>query len=121
MRLSHSLFIALLTFSTFSASGSDPNYIGRLSNIVFFTTPTVAGQKELWRTNGTAAGTVRLAGSNVNPITLPGVFDDALYFTVLTDTKIWRSDGTIGGTFRSRPTNRPPLSSSAQPRAACSI
>jgi ELWxxDGT repeat protein len=102
MRLSLSLFVALFAFSTFAATSSDPNYIGRLSNIVFFTTRTAAGPAELWRTDGTSSGTFRLAGANVNPVTLPGtavVFGDALYFQVRTDTKVWRSDGTIGGTF----------------------
>jgi ELWxxDGT repeat protein len=109
MRLSLSLFLALFSFSAFAATSSDPNYVGRIANIVFFTTRTAAGPAELWRTDGTASGTFRLVGTNVNPVALPGtavVLGDALYFTVRTDTKIWRSDGTFDGTFPITP-NQP--------------
>lgn len=101
-KISPTLFVALLAFSAFAASNSDPNYIGRLANVVFFTTRTAAGPAELWRTDGTQSGTFRLVGAAVNPVALPGtavVLGDALYFSVRTDTKVWRSDGTIGGTL----------------------
>ncbi|HET7436832.1 MAG TPA: Ig-like domain repeat protein [Thermoanaerobaculia bacterium] len=101
MRISLGL-IVLLTFFAFGADASEPSYIGPAGNVVFFTIQTAAGPAELWRTDGTAAGTFPLAGTDVNPVALPGtaaVLDGALYFSVRTDTKIWRSDGTKAGTF----------------------
>jgi ELWxxDGT repeat protein len=71
---------------------------------------------ELWKSDGTAAGTVRVLklypNSAVNP-TQPVVVNGALYFSVSggASRDLWRSDGTAAGTtvIKSFPSGEAPL------------
>jgi len=70
-----------------------------------FFVATDATGLQLWVTDGTAAGTVRLTAetpnaSGANPQQLT-VFNGELYFSATSATagvEVWRSDGTVGGT-----------------------
>jgi ELWxxDGT repeat protein len=57
---------------------------------------------ELWRSDGTQAGTFRLAPLNLN-LVAPVVFRDALYFWGCTEgdgCALWKTDGSTAGTVR---------------------
>jgi ELWxxDGT repeat protein len=79
-----------------------------VNNTLFFTTITTNGH-ELWKSDGTKAGTSQVSGapwaslgSNANLSELTNV-NGVLYFAA-TDSvngrELWRSDGTAEGTFR---------------------
>jgi ELWxxDGT repeat protein len=55
---------------------------------------------ELWKTDGTTAGTVfiKTIGGAINNVNLPIVSNNLLYFIVGTGA-LWRTDGTAAGTF----------------------
>jgi ELWxxDGT repeat protein len=64
------------------------------------------GEIELWKTDGTEVGTVRVLDINptgsANPLELTNV-NGTLYFSAddgITGRELWRSDGTASGTFR---------------------
>ncbi|HEX3920401.1 MAG TPA: FG-GAP-like repeat-containing protein [Caulobacteraceae bacterium] len=70
-------------------------------DFTFFLADTGSG-KELWRTDGTAAGTVELSAAGASEIT---VVDGVAYFTLPDGQgdfgpqwELWRSDGTVAGT-----------------------
>lgn len=79
-------------------------------NVVYFTATTTAEGTEIWKTDGTTAGTVLIkdivsgSGSS-NPSNLtPGKSGatDTCYFTATTTAEgaeLWQSDGTLAGTF----------------------
>ena len=67
----------------------------------FFAQPPGRTALELWRTDGTAAGTTRLTEPSASPRPL-GVVDGVYYFAAgntATGTELWRSDGSGAGTF----------------------
>ncbi|HEX3147588.1 MAG TPA: ELWxxDGT repeat protein [Gemmataceae bacterium] len=70
-----------------------------VGNTVFFSAESVqAAKRELWKTDGTAAGTVRV--STIAPADLTAV-GNRLYFAgtdSTTGTELWVSDGTTAGT-----------------------
>jgi ELWxxDGT repeat protein len=80
-------------------SGSAPTYLTALGDQLFFaagsgTTP------QLWRSDGTAAGTVLVTATPMMPQDLVA-FGGALYFCATlaaSDSELWRSDGTAAGT-----------------------
>jgi hypothetical protein len=90
------------------AGGSEPREVTAVGGEVFFLTRTdpTAGQ-ELWKTDGTSAGTVRVAGP---PRTPPGMSaltaaNGMVFFTgaglggtASFTRQLWRSDGTADGT-----------------------
>jgi ELWxxDGT repeat protein len=84
---------------------SNPQQFVTVGSQVFFTAGDGTHGSELWRTDGTAAGT-RLV-KDVNPgtegseATLAGAMGNVLVFTATTGTtrQLWRSDGTAAGTF----------------------
>jgi len=83
--------------------GSDPEELTRVGNTLFFSAQGPGG-RELWKSDGTEAGTVRVkdirpgSGSS-NPTDLTDV-DGTLFFTAFdgTDSGLWTSDGTEDGT-----------------------
>lgn len=82
---------------------SDADSFVRVGSKVFFTAFTPQNGRELWVTDGTAAGTVMLKDlqSGVNYYSaISGMteFKGLLYF-VVSGTQLWRSDGTAGGTY----------------------
>jgi len=78
-----------------------------LGGAVFFAADDGVAGLELWRSDGTAAGTMRVAdihpgtnGSNPSDLMLVG---DTLYFAAndgRTGAELWKSDGRAGGTLR---------------------
>ena len=84
---------------------SNPNPLATPGPITLFTATTESGA-ELWRSDGTAAGTSLVAdivpGANgsspANAVVLPS--GDVLFsaFTEATGRELWRTDGTPGGT-----------------------
>lgn len=93
---------------TLSANVSAPNGISvvkTVGNTAYFTA-TDANGSELWKSNGSAAGTVRVKDINIgsngsNPYSLT-VYKNNIYFGADDGSGIalWRSNGTAGGTVK---------------------
>jgi ELWxxDGT repeat protein len=74
---------------------------------MFFSATTTANGRELWKSDGTPAGTVLVrdiypAGNSSDPERLTAM-GTTLYFTAIDSIagrELWRSDGTLGGTVR---------------------
>lgn len=91
-------------------SSSGPRYFTAVNDMIFFSAKNALNGIELWKTNGTTAGTMMVksitAGNNTNggPFSLTAV-NDLLYF-VQSDTEnsgsaqIWKSDGSEIGTTK---------------------
>jgi ELWxxDGT repeat protein len=88
--------------------GSNPSWLTALGSNIFFTAndggPSgLGGSRELWKSNGTAAGTVRITNfnqglGNVNGLT---VVSGTLFFVAddgVHGAELWKSDGTSRGT-----------------------
>src|SRR5262249_2876433 len=75
-------------------------------NTVFFAGADSAGDLELWKTDGTDAGTLRVKDINSEGSSYPGLIAavGGLVFFVADDgisgRELWRSDGTPEGTFQ---------------------
>ena len=88
-------------------SSSDPRFVGAIEQTALFTAAEPGSGIELWRSDGTAAGTVRVKDIAVGAASSnPGNFvvvGGVAYFAATTagnDTELWRSDGTAAGTYR---------------------
>ncbi len=101
------------------ASGNRPFGCAVFDNAVFFSAFDRTSGFELWKSDGTEAGTVRV--KDINPGasgSIPGgftVFNNALYFSAFDATsgfELWRSDGTEAGTVRVKDINPGPGGSS---------
>ncbi len=87
------------------AASSNPSLLTALNDQVYF-----AAERALWKTDGTAAGTIRVKENAFPPAestfpSLPGMAASGslLYFNALdgpTNFDLWRSDGTELGTFK---------------------
>jgi ELWxxDGT repeat protein len=79
---------------------SSPNTLTAAGDLVFFRAFDGSTHQEIWRSNGTAAGTFRLTSliGSGSPIALSQLtgWNGALYFQHA--SKMWRSDGTVAGT-----------------------
>ncbi|WP_221392191.1 ELWxxDGT repeat protein [Dyadobacter sp. NIV53] len=85
-------------------------YIGgltRAGGLLYFNASEVGSQEALWRTDGTAAGTILLAGFDGYPdgtYLHSGIYASGLYYFVPFDSEngdqLWVSDGTPGGTHQ---------------------
>src|SRR5688500_8095778 len=65
-----------------------------IGDLVYFTVGDA-----LWRTDGTAAGTIALKSGFAQPTSFTE-FNGDLYFTNANRSELWRSDGTPSGTIR---------------------
>ncbi|MDH5711907.1 MAG: hypothetical protein OEZ15_09620, partial [Gammaproteobacteria bacterium] len=91
--------------SYYSHSKSYPESFTDVNGTIFFTQDNAFSGRELWKTDGTEAGTVLVKdiypGANSSS---PGHFTNVngtLFFTATTSTKgreLWKSDGTEAGT-----------------------
>ncbi|MDA8745878.1 pre-peptidase C-terminal domain-containing protein [Rubripirellula amarantea] len=90
---------------TLTGAGSEPRNFTEVGSTTFFTAETIESGRELWKTDGTTAGTSFVAdiqpgtqGSNLyNMVNVSGT----LFFTAddgVHGTEVWRSDGTTAGT-----------------------
>jgi ELWxxDGT repeat protein len=82
------------------ATSSSPDNLIALGNRVFFTAAT-ANALSLWVTDGTAAGTARLASLNRNFLGIPVVQAGRLWFAAFDaadQLQVWQSDATTAGT-----------------------
>ena len=92
---------------SFGPNGSSPRNLTAVGNTLFFTATDATTGVELWKSDGTAGGTVRVkdirVGANSSAPTMLTAVGDTLYF-VATDaasgTELWKSDGTTAGTVQ---------------------
>jgi len=107
-------FGQILCRSDGTASGTFPinttaertqNYVFPTSNYLYFPAKTPATGEELWKTDGTTAGTVLVKDINTNGDSKPGRhfvdWNGTLYFTAddgQNGRELWKSDGTSAGT-----------------------
>ena len=80
---------------TMNSAKSYPDHFVTIGSSVYFTTTDPSGNpRELYRTDGTAAGTIDLAATNSVPVG----FNGKAWFT--TADGLWSTDGTAAGTQR---------------------
>jgi ELWxxDGT repeat protein len=92
----------------YSAGSSMPAYLANVNGTLFFAASEPTSGTELWKSDGTATGTVLvrdIAGtSSSNPTNLTDV-NGTLFFvagTVANGSELWKSDGTPSGTVMLR-------------------
>lgn len=96
----------------FDAASINPNFfdeiLPKISGNVLFVAEDSANGYELWKTDGTAAGTVLVkdifagAANGINNSTDATFFNGAYYFAAQNsadDYELWRTDGTTAGTY----------------------
>lgn len=83
------------------------NYAAVVGSTLFFTASTAANGYELWKTDGSTAGTVLVkdiyAGTTTSTIENMVALGSTLYFTAVdatTGKELWKSDGTTAGTVQ---------------------
>ena len=85
---------------------SNPSYLTNVNGILFFAADSPSTGKELWKSNGTAAGTVLVkdinpgAAGSSNPMFFVNV-NGTLFFSAFEPTdgeSLWKSNGTAAGT-----------------------
>jgi ELWxxDGT repeat protein len=85
----------------YTPNSSNPANLINVNGTLFFTADVGPSQPELFKSDGTAAGTVQLtANVNGNPHDLTNV-NGTLFFTAYDTThgaELWKSDGTVAGT-----------------------
>src|SRR4051812_33434227 len=87
-----------------------PSSFADLNNLLFFVANDGVHGDELWRSDGSEAGTFMVADLTPGPVgSLPGEFQTMaglLFFTARGShggSALWRSDGTTDGTFQIQP------------------
>jgi ELWxxDGT repeat protein len=83
--------------------GKSPETLTAVGSVLFYTTYSTANGHGLWKTDGTAAGTVLLKGGSSDPGHWLTDVDGVLMF--VSNTALWRSDGTPAGTYMVRDIN----------------
>lgn len=82
------------------SNGSNPVFLGQLAGFTYFIAGA-SGARELYRTDGTPAGTVSIVAINSTEDAKIGVMGGKLYFVATTAAEgreIWVTDGTSVGT-----------------------
>ncbi|HEU4470751.1 MAG TPA: ELWxxDGT repeat protein, partial [Flavisolibacter sp.] len=109
---------------TVSTRSSSPQNFNSLGNTLVFTAIDATGLRQLWKTDGTEAGTVKIVPSATISF-ISTEFARAgglLYFTATsgdTGLELWRTDGTDAGTFMPKnifPETTPGLERDAAPK-----
>ena len=117
--LIHILFFPFVLFAQVTAtvvkeirpgvSGGEPRFVTVVNNIMFFSADNGPNGRELWKSDGTDAGTVmvkdiRPGSGDSDPSSLEAM-NGILYFGANNGTngwELWRSDGTDAGTYMVR-------------------
>lgn len=88
------------------SSGSEPKFLTVYNNAIYFSAIDGVHGRELWKSDGTEAGTVMVkdirSGSNGSDPEWMCVSNGVLYFTAndgVNGGELWRSDGTEAGTM----------------------
>lgn len=89
-----------------STTSSNPNYLVTLNGVVYFRANDGVSGDELWKSDGTSAGTVQVKDINPgdnsgNPTNLT-VVGSYIYFAAndgVNGSELWRTDGTAAGTI----------------------
>ncbi len=98
------------TTPTIPNQGSNPAYLYTHNNAVYFSAFRPVDGRELWKTDGTPAGTVLvkdIAAGDGNPGNFVS-YNGSLYFTAYypnQDFTLYKTDGTANGTFALRQPN----------------
>lgn len=80
-----------------SPLSSSPADLITVGDLVYFSTDYQGAPRELWRTDGTEAGTFKIADGGYNKV----VWRGKLWFQVVRPSnELWSTDGTIAGTQR---------------------
>ena len=90
-----------------SEEGGSPKWLTKVGNRLFFNANDFVARRELWVSDGTEMGTMRVldintigAGSELaNPVDV----NDTLFFAAddeVSGAELWKSDGTFTGTVR---------------------
>ena len=85
-------------------ASSSPGWLENMSGAVYFSA-TVDGDRELWKSDGTAAGTSRMKdialGASSNPRSMTNVAGTLFFvaYEPATGFELWKSDGTESGTI----------------------
>jgi ELWxxDGT repeat protein len=90
-------------------NSSDPSDLTNVNGTLFFTANDGGGAWHLWKSDGTAAGTVMVA--DVSPSSGLTNVNGTLFFAAQTPTYgtvLWKSDGTTAGTIVVKETNVSP-------------
>lgn len=106
-RILGALILAIVPAWTALAAGSSPEKLTPVGKGLAFVATTPEDGTELWFTDGTRAGTVRLTnapGSASTTNLALGAAGETIYFTN-SARELWRSDGTVAGTIRLLPTD----------------
>ena len=92
-----------------SQASSNPNYLTEMGNTLYFSAmDTTNNGHQLWKSDGTASGTVMVTAINSGGTANPGIHTDGfvvmnnnLYFSAddgPNGVELWKSDGTASGT-----------------------
>ncbi|QDT72038.1 hypothetical protein I41_12040 [Lacipirellula limnantheis] len=112
--------------STLSTSSSNPADFVEVGSVTFFTATTATHGRELWKSDGTAAGTTLVKDIGGLPIAFPRYLTNVggtLYFSAAdgaTGEELWKSDGTAAGTTLVKDI-RAGASSSASPSSLTNV
>jgi ELWxxDGT repeat protein len=89
------------------SADSSPDYFAGVGSVTFFGADDGLTGRELWRSDGTPAGTYR-DGLQISRPVLFAVLGDRLCFNSASPgVPLWESDGTPAGTFRVMPETLP--------------
>ncbi|MFN5515704.1 MAG: ELWxxDGT repeat protein [Cyanobacteriota bacterium] len=98
-------FVSDLSDLTTPTDGSDPSSLTAVGDILYFAADDGMNGRELWKSDGTTAGTILVkdigSWSSSYPLNLTAV-GNTLYFVAQDDingSALWKSDGTTEGTL----------------------